>query len=1178
MPHAAQQPVKCAHGAAQARRHFLQREPFLVTQVQRLALVGGQFRDAVVQQSFALLEMVGAGLGLVSDGAQEVLGKIQPVAVLAFAEGEHLMERDLPRPRAEIRARLELREVPPHHDLCLLENVIRVLRMRHHRHHVRAERPLVAGEQEDEFFGAVGWVHGFVRSLYPWSPRNAILDELSAADPVSENKLSKTLRFGTYPVEQRMRPRTIIQFAIPLALTATLPADQGTDFFEKKIRPLLAERCLECHSPEKKVKGGLRLDTRAGWEKGGDTGPAIVPGEPDKSLLITAIRYTDPDLKMPEKRKLPDAEITLLEEWVKMGAPDPRTGGTVAKKQTGLSIEEGKKFWSYIAPKKVAPPVVKDEAWPRSDIDRFILAKAEAAGVKPAHDASHEVLARRVYLNLTGLPPTPEQIDAFVRSAKADPQSAREHLVDELLASKQFGERFGRLWLDVARFAESSGGGRTLLFKDAWHYRDYVIESINADVPFDRFIQAQIAGDILPTSSPEEKRRSLAATAFLALGPTNYEEQYKQQLRFDVVDEQLETIGRAFLGQTIGCARCHDHKFDPIPQRDYYALAGILASTRTLFNYTDNVARWIVTPLPVEGAIEEAIRAHEVKVAALEKEVASAKAELAKQSKGVAEETPKPGQAIAPADLPGIVLDDADAKLVGAWKQSKHVRSYIGAGYVTDDNTGKGEKTITFTPMLPKMGRYEVRLAYTHAAGRATNVRVTILHADGEDTVFVDETEAPPIDGRFVSLGKFRFEKDGAGYVLISNEDTKGFVTVDALQLLPEGEAAAPVANADKASPDRNEPTKDIKKLEAELKKLAKSGPARPRTMSVREDDEIADVQIRVRGIEKQRGETVPRGFLQVALRNAPVMPEKESGRRELAAWLTSPENPLTARVIVNRVWAWLFGSGIVRTVENFGTTGEKPSHPELLDHLALRFVEEGWSLKKLVREIVLTRTWQLGVNDGGRMTNDEKLARAAVKKDPQSAIRNPQPSDPENRLFAHANRRRLDAEQIRDTILAVSGELKLDYLGPNIAGAGDIDQHNFTAQNVEYGYVYADLRRSVYTPAFRNKRLELFEVFDFGDINSSISQRSTSTVAPQALFLLNHPFVVEQARAAAARTLELPDAARITAAFRRTLGRPPTDAERAKSARFLGSEPSLEKWAQLHQTLFACVDFRYID
>ncbi len=948
--------------------------------------------------------------------------------------------------------------------------------------------------------------------------------------------------------------RIAIIFAAALSSTS-LRADPGDlEFFEKKVRPLLDQRCSECHSPEKKVKGGLRLDSREGWAKGGDAGPAIVPGDLDKSLLIEAIRYKNKDLQMPEKRKLPDEEIAILEQWVKMGAPDPRTAGSVAKKQTGLTIEEGKKFWSYIPPKKVAPPAVKDASWPRGDIDRFILAEIEKKGAKPAPDAAPAALLRRITYNLIGLPPTPEQMDTFEKSVKVNPQFAVESLVDGLLASRQFGETWGRHWLDVARFAESSGGGRTLLFKDAWRYRDYVIESINADVPLDRFIREQIAGDLLPTDSPAAKRHNLAATAFLALGPTNYEEQQKQQLRFDIIDEQIETIGRAFLGQTIGCARCHDHKFDPIPQRDYYALAGILASTRTIFNYTDNVARWNVAPLPGDGDDEKNLRTFEAKVAGIEKEVETAKAELARLSKNVAQETLKPGAAIAPGDLPGIVLDDADAKIVGVWKHSKYTKTYIGEGYLSDNNDGKGEKTITFTPMLPKMGRYEVRLAYTHLDNRAKNVRVTVFHADGEDNVFVDETEAPPVEGRFVSLGKFRFEKDGAGYVLISNEGTKGFVTVDALQFLPEGEVAAAESKADKANPARDAAAKLVKKLEGELKKVTKGGPKRAMTMTVLDDENAADTQIRVRGIEKQRGETVPRGFLQVALQKpAPAMPAAQSGRRELADWITSTENPLTARVLVNRVWAWLFGSGIVRTVENLGTTGEKPSHPELLDHLALRFTDEGWSLKRLVREIILSHTWQLAVTKPGA-------------------------ADPENRLFAHANRRRLDAEQIRDTLLAVSGELKLDYLGPNIGGAGEIDANNFSAQNTEYGYVYADTRRSVYTPAFRNKRLELFEVFDFGDINASIGQRNVSTVAPQALFFLNSQFVIEQARAGAAKTLELPDADRIDALFRRTLGRAPTAAERAKCVHFLGAEPSLETWAQLHQTLFACVDFRYLD
>jgi hypothetical protein len=958
-----------------------------------------------------------------------------------------------------------------------------------------------------------------------------------------------------------MFPRTtVLTFAVLAFGASAVTADDGMEFFEKKVRPLLTERCYECHSPEKKVKGGLRLDIREGWVKGGDTGPAIVPGEPEKSLLISAVRYKDRDLQMPEKRKLPDEEIAILEQWVKMGAPDPRTGAVasevaVTKKQVGLSIEAGKKFWSYIPVKDPAIPAVKDAAWVRGDIDRFILAKIEAAHLQPAPDAAPEALARRVYYNLIGLPPTPEQIDTFVKEANSNGQEALAKLVDELLASPRFGEAWGRHWLDVARFAESSGGGRTLLFKDAWRYRDYVIEAFNANVPFDRFIREQLAGDLLPAATPADQRRQLTATAFLSLGPTNYEEQDKQQLRFDVIDEQIDTIGKAFMGQTIGCARCHDHKFDPIPQRDYYAMAGILASTRTLLSYTENVARWISAPLPGDGKEEAALQAHEQKIAALEKQLTEAKSVLTEASKGVSVATDKPGRSVDPKSLPGIVIDDTQAKVVGVWKRSTSVGSFIGEGYLTDYNMDKGEKTITFTPPIAQSGRYDVRLAYSYFRDRADNVKVTVFHADGEDTVYVDETMVPPIGGRFISLGKFRFEKDGAGYVLITNEGTSKFVTVDALQLVPETEATAAEDKDDKTNPTRSKAAKQVKALEAELKKVKKDGPVRETAMAVHDDKEIADTQIRVRGVQKQRGDTVPRGFLHVALSAEPAIPSDASGRKEMADWIASPQNPLTARVFVNRVWSWLFGTGIVRTVDIFGTTGEKPSHPELLDYLAARFVAEGWDMKRLIREIVLSRTWR------------QAVAKSA-------------PSDPENRLFTHASRRRLDADQLRDTILAVGGQLKLDYLGPNIAGAGDIDANNFSAQNIEYSYVFADTRRSVYTPAFRNKRLELFEAFDFGDINSTTGQRNVSTVAPQALYLLNHPFVVEQASAAAERTLTGPGAndERIVAAFRRTLGRAPSSTELAKCRRFLGAEPSLEQWAELQQTLFACLDFRYID
>jgi hypothetical protein len=975
-------------------------------------------------------------------------------------------------------------------------------------------------------------------------------------------------------VKHPLFPLTSILALLALRAFAAEPGAADLDFFEKKVRPLLAERCLECHSAEKKVKGGLLLDSREGWAKGGDTGPAIEPGKPEESLLIQAVRWHDKDLQMPPKKRLSADEVAVLEQWIKMGAPDPRKGAVAVKKQTGLTLEEGRKFWSYIPPRKPAPPAVKDAAWPRGDIDRFILAKLEAKALAPAADASPQTLARRLYYNLIGLPPTPAQSERFVQSAIPDPQSAIAHAVDELLASPRFGETWGRHWLDVARFAESSGGGRTLLFKDAWRYRDYVIEAFNADHPFDQFIREQIAGDLLPAADSGQRRRQLTATAFLALGPTNYEEQDKQQLRFDVIDEQLDTIGRAILGQTIGCARCHDHKFDPIPQRDYYALAGIFASTRTLLSYKDNVARWIDTPLPLEGDQEEKLQTQEARVAALKTELESAKAELSKAKAALTKAGAAAGRNIAVADLPGIVVDDADAKTIGDWEISQRLKGYVGDGYRTDLGEGKGTKTLTFTPKFPQSGRYEVRFAYIPNPNRDSHVPIIIFHANGEEKAFVDETLPPPIDGRFVSLGTFRFEKDGAGFVLVSNEGTSGHVVADVVQFISEEESAAALGVA-AASANEKGPAQSVvkglaarvKDREAAMKALLEAGPRRPVAMTVSEDEKAGDTQICIRGLVHQRGAQVPRGLLRVMLDGEPpVFSDQESGRRQLADWLASPQNPLTARVLVNRVWHWLFGAGLVRTTDNFGTTGEVPSHPELLDHLALRFIEEGWSVKKLIREIVLSRNWQL----------------AAVN--PESRLPTSETPDPDNRLLGHANRRRLDAEEIRDAILAVSGELRLELGGPNIAGAGEINANDTGAQNIEYKYEFKDARRSVYTPAFRNKRLELFEVFDFGDINAPLGRRNASTVAPQALYLLNHPFIIAQSRLAAERALasSTADDERLTSAFRSALGRAPTPQERLICARFLtpvtDEKRRLEAWAQVYQSLFASVDFRYLE
>jgi hypothetical protein len=940
--------------------------------------------------------------------------------------------------------------------------------------------------------------------------------------------------------------RPLLPACLLLAIAAPVRADdaRGLELFEKKIRPLLAENCYECHSADaaakNRLKGGLLLDSRDGLRKGGDSGPAVVPGKPAASRLVKALHY-DGKPQMPPRGKLPANAIADVEAWVALGAPDPRAGGAV--RQRGMSLEDGRKFWAYRPVAKPALPKVAAEL--RNEIDAFIAAKLEAKGLRFAPEADPATLVRRVYFDLVGLPPSPEEIDAFLKEFSAKPQAAYEGLVDRLLASPQFGERWGRHWLDVARFAESITL-RGSVFKEAWRYRDYVIDSFNRDVPFDRFVREQVAGDLLPAADTEQRRRQLIATTFLALGNNNLEEQDKQQLVMDVVDEQLDAISKAFLAQTVTCARCHDHKFDPIPTKDYYALAGILRNTKTLKHA--NVSQWLEVPLPADPERERVLKAHEAEVAALQKEIIALKSVVAKGTKPADPARPR---VRAVAELPGIVVDDAQARKVGTWKESKFSGSYVGAGYIHDEDQGKGAKTLTFQPEIPKTGRYEVRLAYSPGTNRCSRVPVTIFSADGEKTVYVDQQKPPEIEGLFHVLGQFKFERSGQGFVIIANEGTKGHVIADAVvfipvEKLPELKESRPEVN-ETAKPD----VERLKALEEKLKKLTATGPKRDLAMSVEEEKAIEDVRVHVRGSVHNLGDVAPRGVLRVALTGpAPTFPADQSGRVQLAEWLAGKDNPLPARVFSNRAWHWLFGAGLVRTTDNFGTTGESPSHPELLDYLASRFVEEGWSVKKLVRAIVLSRTYR------------------------QAATADPASEDPENRLLSHQNRRRLDAECIRDAILSVSGQLTTDAGGPTFKP--DL--------SADYGYKHTDTRRSVYSPVFRNALPEIFEAFDFADPSVCTGRRNVSTVAPQALFLMNNPFILKQSEAAAQRLLgeKGDDAARLTRAFRLALGRPPTAGERRAAEAFL-AKASDEKarsaaWAQLVQALFASIDFRYVD
>lgn len=949
--------------------------------------------------------------------------------------------------------------------------------------------------------------------------------------------------------------------SVPLAallLLACCPAhgaaEAEVEFFEKRIRPLLLEHCAECHGAEKQ-KGGLRLDHRAGWERGGDSGPSIVPGQAAESLLWKVVSYEDRDLKMPPKKRLPDSALADLRAWINDGAHDPRDTPPEASEGKSGPKADGS-FWSFQLPKAHAPPAVKNRDWPARPLDHFILAKLEEQGLAPAADADARTLARRLWFDLTGLPPAHEQVERLASGG-----IAYEALVDELLASPAFAERWAAHFMDMTRFAESSGGGRSLPFKDAWRFRDYLLESLRDNVPVDRMIQEMIAGDLLPFENAAQRSRQLTATGFLALGPTNYEEQDKQLLRMDIVDEQLDTLGKSFLGMTIGCARCHDHKFDPISTRDYYALAGILRSTQTLRNYTDNVAHWIDTPLPYEGEMEEVMRAKEKKLAALNKEAAGLKDDL--RDLGGAALRRK--SSISPAELPGIVLDDSAAQKVGNWKASVLVKPFIGEGYVHDRTGDTDERTLSFSPKIPATGRYEVRVAYIGGPDRASNVRADVLHADGEETVSYSTRTASMEGLQFATLGTWRFEADGQGFVLITNAGADGVVTVDAVQFLPVGAdmPAMPAVAAVDSSQEQDVKAR-LAEVQKRIKEIEKEGPARAEVMSVTEVESPEDCRVHIRGNIRNLGAPVPRGFIQAALKGpAPSIPADQSGRLQLAQWMTSREQPLTARVMVNRVWQWLFGAGIVRSSDNFGVTGEAPSHPALLDDLAVRFMEDGWHLKRLVKELVMSRAY--------RMSSQGESA----------------PADPDNRLLSRMNRKRLDAECLLDAMLAASGTLDARWGGPNVSNVKAVDSNDTGVQNLEYNYRFEDRRRGVYAAAFRNVRHPLFEVFDFADINQPVAQRTTSTIAPQALYLMNHPQVIELARAAAVRVWrEQPMERGIRQAWRHSLSRDPGADEAGMAREHLevsmsgnaGDEEKLDAWARLIQVLWATPEFRFVE
>ncbi|MCP4173234.1 MAG: DUF1553 domain-containing protein [Fuerstiella sp.] len=919
------------------------------------------------------------------------------------------------------------------------------------------------------------------------------------------------------------------------------------EFFESRIRPVLVEHCYKCHAVNaKNVRGGLLLDSKAGALDGGESGAAVVPGAPEESLLLSALKHES--YEMPPDRKLSDAIVADFEKWIHDGAVDPRIGGK-AMKRTAIDLKEGRRFWSFRPVRRPDVPKLTG-GWAKTDIDRFVAARQMTAGLSPVDDATAEQVLRRIQYALVGLPPTPDQIATFAAAWSVAPDAAIDALVDELLASPRFGERWGRHWLDVARFAESSGGGRSLMFPDAWRFRDYVIKSFNDDKPFDQLVREHIAGDLLPFENDSQHDDQVTGVGYLTLGPTNYEQQDKELLRMEVIDEQVDTIGRTFLGLTLGCARCHDHKFDPIPTADYYAMAGVFRSTETLL--PGNVSTYVTTSLKMNSE-KQVLADWKTK----EKSLLAGIAELKKKVKG---QRPGVTSRIDAASLAGVIIDDTQAKFEGEWVHSTSLAPFVGEGY-RHDNFLKTGRSVRFETTLPESGKYRLRLAHNYQTSRCSRLPITVTHAKGSTTVEIDQRKTP-VDGVFAELGTFPFVAGSKAVVTIDAEKSgKGVVIVDAVQFLPD--TAADVVVAADEQRQQLEWSKRLTSLEAELKTHKKARPDAPKAMGVRDQKEPADWHIHVRGGIRNLGPIVPRGFVSAA---SPVdqngdtlpfnLPQDQSGRLEMSSWIASPVNPLTSRVFVNRIWLHLIGEGLVRTPDNFGKMGRTPTHPELLDYLAATFVDDDrWSVKKLIRRIVMSRVFRLS----------------------SSAVSN---ADPDNVLLTRGFRRRLDVESLRDSTLQISGQLDLNQVGgrtiEKITQYDNAYDHDQFSRNI----------RSVYVPFFRNCMLEMFEVFDITNPNLVTGQRTSSTLPSQGLFLLNSPFMLEQSKVAAEHFLKTQsvDAAAVDAmiddVFLRTLGRSPTMAELEPLQSYLTEEgaDSTDAWASVFQALFASVDFRYID
>jgi len=951
-------------------------------------------------------------------------------------------------------------------------------------------------------------------------------------------------------------------------------------FFESKVRPVLVEHCFDCHSGEKS-KGGLALDTKQGWEKGGDTGPAIVPGKPDESLLIKAVRYHDEDLAMPPKKKggkLPDAIIADLVEWVKMGAPDPRVAEA---KIAGMKAAEAKTWWAFQPLPKVASasaekPSLELKLKPHS-IDDFIDTKLAESKLNPASPADPRTLIRRLSYDLTGLPPSADEVEAFVSDSIRNPISAIQNLIERLLASPQYGVQWGRHWLDVVRYADTAGENTDRPLMHAWRYRNWVFDAFNRDLRYDDFVRRQLAGDLLfDKADAKQRSEGIVATGYLAIA-----RRFGHDIEKDMHltnEDVIDTLGKNFLGLTTGCARCHDHKYDPITATDYYALYGIFSSTRFAFPGCEPKGQpRDMVPLITQTEVDALMKPWQEKNAPL----AAAKKKQLAAAKSAGAAIAKLGGTSSKVLTESKIAEGASVP----FEHRVHVRKGEVVQLAVSPNATHGADTTLI----------EWRITETDGAKRSWSVADMVPDLmkgnphpahDGAAWCFLETTSTPvfltdkadSIDGNS-ALQKWRIGDLPSVLVNSSDQQVMAWTTLAAESFFVHPGPKRPVAVA-WISPLDGEITLSGRVADAhphrsdgvsfELKHIAAPdyGPAlaqlgaslkptaEPEPMPLIPvayavvDAKPKNDRLHLRGDPEKLGDEVPRRWLSI-LGGESVPVDAGSGRRELGDWIV--QSPLAARVMVNRIWEWHFGKGLVPSSNDFGSRGEKPTHPELLDWLAAKFVESGFSVKAMHRLILSSAAYQ----------------RASAA---------PVAADPDNRLLAHFPRRRLTAEEMRDSLLTVSGQLD-----PTPSEAHPFPAEatwKFTQHN-PFNAVYDTTKRSAYLMVQRQRRHPFLSLFDGADPNATTAARQTTTVPTQALYFINDPFFHSQAGAFATSLMKLAtDEARIAQAYRVLFQRQPSAVERERCQDFLASYPATpqEKWAAYARVLLASNEFMHLD